>query len=217
MGWLGKLFSRDSTKVIDPVRFNDPVANSTSWTPLKNGGANFTTQAMKIVDANRIQYRPSVGGALFIVVFIVMGIFIPLSILGFFVEDFQFRLGFDQLIPLFAMVVFTGAGSYFGYRFCIPIVFDKRQGYYWRGWKEPSHLSRIDQMDEYCAIETIHALQLISELVSSDDGGYHSFELNLILKDGGRLNVVDHGGQDRIREDAKVLSDFLNVPVWDAI
>ena len=72
-------------------------------------------------------------------------------------------------------------------------------------------------MDEYCALETIHALQLISEWVSSDDGGYHSFELNLILKDGGRLNVVDHGGQDRIREDAKVLSDFLNVPVWDAI
>jgi hypothetical protein len=41
-----------------------------------------------------------------------------------------------------------------------------------------------------------------------------SYELNLVLKDGRRINVVDHGGADKIRTDAATLADFLGVPVW---
>ena len=40
--------------------------------------------------------------------------------------------------------------------------------------------------------------------------------MNLVLHDGRRYNVVDHGDQAKIRADAQALAAFLNVPVWDA-
>jgi hypothetical protein len=43
-----------------------------------------------------------------------------------------------------------------------------------------------------------------------------SYEINLVLTDGSRLNLVDHSIQSVIREDAQTLGAFLDVPVWDA-
>ena len=37
------------------------------------------------------------------------------------------------------------------------------------------------------------------------------------IKDGRRLNVVDHGSLEVIRTDARACADFLQVPLWDAI
>ena len=63
----------------------------------------------------------------------------------------------------------------------------------------------------------IHAIQLISEHVSGNKSSYYSYELNLVSRDGVRTNVVDHGKLDQVREDAKTLAEFLEVPVWDGI
>ena len=60
-------------------------------------------------------------------------------------------------------------------------------------------------------LNTIHALQLIKERCRTKN-----YELNLVLESGQRINVVDHGGLNRIREDANQLSQFLCIPVWDA-
>lgn len=59
----------------------------------------------------------------------------------------------------------------------------------------------------------MRALQVLTEHVSSDKGSYRSYELNLVLADGSRLNVTDHGKLDRIMNDAKALSEFLEVPL----
>ncbi len=40
-------------------------------------------------------------------------------------------------------------------------------------------------------------------------------ELNLVLKDGRRLNVVDHGDQVRLRTEGLTLARYLGVPLWD--
>ncbi len=61
----------------------------------------------------------------------------------------------------------------------------------------------------------MHALQLISEYVSGKSS-YYSYELNLVLDDGSRINVVDHGNLAAIREDAGKLALFLAKPLWDA-
>jgi hypothetical protein len=44
----------------------------------------------------------------------------------------------------------------------------------------------------------------------------HRYELNPVLNDGSRINVVDHGNLERLRGDAITLSQFLDKPVWDA-
>ena len=62
----------------------------------------------------------------------------------------------------------------------------------------------------------VHALQIIREYVRGNKSSYYSYELNLILKDGSRKNVVDHGSIKQLQKDAQTLGQFLGIPVWDA-
>jgi hypothetical protein len=99
-----------------------------------------------------------------------------------------------------------------------PIVFDKSKGYFWKGRNVPTEKNIKRTLKEYTHLEDIHALQLISETCwRNEDRSYRSHELNLVLKDGRRINVVDHGVEGNIRECARRLSQFLEVPVWDAL
>ncbi|KFE29417.1 hypothetical protein DN31_3870 [Vibrio mimicus] len=45
---------------------------------------------------------------------------------------------------------------------------------------------------------------------------YTSYELNLVFKDGERINIMDHGKGKDIDDSAKNLGKFLNVPIWKA-
>ena len=38
---------------------------------------------------------------------------------------------------------------------------------------------------------------------------------DVVLRDGERVHVVDHGSYTHIDEDAQTLAEFLGVPVWD--
>ena len=98
-----------------------------------------------------------------------------------------------------------------------PIVFDKASGYFWKGRKFPQDVPDPRSLKNVVQIGQIHALQLLAEYVRGSKSSYYSYELNLVLEDGKRLNVVDHGNQTKLREDAKTLSQFLGKPVWDAI
>lgn len=69
----------------------------------------------------------------------------------------------------------------------------------------------------FAKFEEIHAFQLLTERHTGNEGGYYSFELNLVLINGKRINVIDHGNKESIREDAIVLSAFMDKPVWDAM
>lgn len=70
---------------------------------------------------------------------------------------------------------------------------------------------------DWCKLNDIHALQIIPENISGDSGtkGYCSYELNIVTKDASRINVVDHGAIQSIRDDAQTLAEKLGVPVWD--
>ena len=69
---------------------------------------------------------------------------------------------------------------------------------------------------ESVELTRVKALQIISELCRGDKSSYHSYELNLILDNASRINVVDHGSLSKLREDANRLAQFLGVPIWDA-
>jgi hypothetical protein len=52
-------------------------------------------------------------------------------------------------------------------------------------------------------------------MLAGDQQKYLSYELNLILKDRSRINIVDHGDLNDIRESAQKLADRLHIEVWD--
>ena len=85
-----------------------------------------------------------------------------------------------------------------------------------KDYKFKIHDSNKSASKSQIPLNSIIAIQLNGEHVKNDKGSYKSFELNLVLKDGSRKNVVDHGNLKSIISDAEILSDFLDVPIWHA-
>lgn len=73
----------------------------------------------------------------------------------------------------------------------------------------------------HCPLESIAALQILRERTSDADGsaGYDSYELNLVLENGERLNVLDHDSLPDVRLAAAEVQKLLasHPPIWDAV
>ena len=204
-------------KVVNPAQFNDPVAMTTEWTPAKSDGANFCTRKLFDDRSGRVEFRPTYGALLFYLLFLLLGMGV---LIGFAIYTFLNWPAVDGLaFLLFAVIggVFTTGGGLMYYSGTKPIVFDINRGYFWKSRKSPRQVFDFNQSKGYIKIEIIHALQIISEYCSGDKTSYYSYELNLVLKDGSRVNVVDHGHLKQLRSDTDQLSQIIDKPVWDAV
>lgn len=207
----------DAATSFEAVTADDPIAKLTDWSPAKGGGTNIKTHNLHQVHGQRLEFRCSIGLILFCGVFIAIGIgaLIGASVL-FMKGDQQVDLGALIGLPIFGL--FFGAIGFFLLRSGLtPTVFDLGQGYYCKDRRKPEHMMDPSQLKNYARLEQIHAIQLISEHCSTKNSSYASYELNLVLKDGSRLNVIDHGNLTTIRRDAQTLATFLGKPLWDAI
>ncbi|HNQ89715.1 MAG TPA: hypothetical protein PKM73_13940 [Verrucomicrobiota bacterium] len=205
--------------VVDTSQFGDPLASAIDWTPLAAGGASFCTHKLVAVGGDRVEFRASLGARLFSLLFLGFGLgMIVLWVLitaGVVAEKGEGPL----IVLLLGGVVFLGAGVFLLRSMLRPVVFDKASGYFWKTWRNPSSAAPMAAAGDYTQLERIRAIQLVSERCRS--GGkhphtYYSYELNLVLDDGTRRSVVDHGNKARILEDAQTLAAFLGVRVWDA-
>lgn len=210
---LNKLqdLAKDDIK-FDPAKFNDPIAMQTQWTSAKGGGANFRTHKLIEIDPNRLEFKASIGAKMFYFFFIIMGSIFPVIIL---INKEFIRI--EMLIFVLFGLVFIGVGAYLVWYGTAPIVFDRYKGCYWKGWKKQDTIQYGSNVKNFTRLDNIHAIQLLSECCRGSKSSYYSYELNLVLKDGNRINVIDHGNAGKIREDAQTLAKFLGVQVWDAI
>ncbi|TVR29712.1 MAG: hypothetical protein EA390_09270 [Balneolaceae bacterium] len=213
-----KSFVENIAKVepFDAARFNDPLALQTTWTPAKSGGSNFHTHRLVEVDNHRLEFRATWGAKLFAAVFIAVGVGVVLiEVLFGFVDSNTGEAANPLFIYLFGLLFATAGGCMY-YFMSTPRVFDKWAGLYWKGHKQPKGIHDISTKKNSSRISDIHAIQLLSEYVRGDKSSYHSYEINLVLKNGERINVVDHGKLTEVRNDARKLSEFLGKPIWDA-
>ena len=202
----------------DASRFNDPVAVRTAWAPLKSGGSNFRAQKLVRATPYRIEIRASAEAVFFYSIFLLGGLAALSGIT--YVNYSQGRLGLNMntIMPVVFGTIFAAVGGVMLYFGTIPVVFDKMRGMCWKGRRGPPGYPgnagrRV--MENYTALDRVHALQIISELCSGKNSTYYSYELNLVLEDGERINVADHGKLDKLRADAVALSQFLGKPLWD--
>lgn len=198
-------------------RFNDTIAMQTHWTPLKSGGSNFKTHKLVLVNNDRIEFKSSMGAKLFYGIFIIVGFGAMIAFSYPKIESGDFGLNMESMMPLLIGLAFSIIGGVLMYFGTTPIVFDKRNKSFWKGRKSPNRVYDKKELKVFTKLENIHAIQLISEYISGNKSSYYSYELNLVLKDAGRINVIDHGSEGAIRNNAQILSRFLDVPVWDAI
>ncbi len=194
----------------DPATLGDEVALVTEWTPAKGGGASFQTHRLVEIDLHRTEFRATPGMILFAGVFLVIG----LGASSIVMIANRGDLGASIIASLVGLL-FAAIGGGMLYWGAAPIVFDKRRGEYWKGRTAPYEASNRERLKHYAELDGIRALQIVKERCTSKNSSYYSYELNLVLEDGKRLNVVDHGNLEKLREDARRLSAFLGRPVWD--
>lgn len=210
---------------IDPSSFNDPVAMQTDWTPANDGGTNAQTHELVMINSERMEFQATIFTKLFNIAILVMGLGLLFSfIYSWATGELSADTGAIMSLLLgIAFSIFGGAMLYIGIP---PIVFDKKEGVFWkeRGSQEQilsgislKQIFNRSSLKDYVKLEQIYAIQLISEFCRGHRISYYSYELNLVLENGHRINVLDHGDLKKIRADAESLSYFLNKPVWDAI
>lgn len=187
--------------------FGDPLARQTQWTPVRSGGTKGWARRLVQSGSDRLTFRPTKRKLLFCAVPVLVGVYIivfqPIQNSG---------PSWSQSV---VGLVFLAMGLMIGYRLCTPVVVDKRLGACWTGWRAPASAEAARDQDGGAALGDVRAVQVIPERLRNTESKF-SYEVNLVLADSNRINLVDHSRRSVIREDAQTLGRFLDVPVWDA-
>lgn len=192
----------------------DRFAAAVSWKPLLPGGSNVTTHKLEYVSEELVAFASTIGARLFTLAFAGIGglVFLMGLVLLNSANNFFPAIMMTSFGALFAIV-----GIWMFFRFDEAIMFDKERGLYWKANKPPRLDRKTIKRSNCCHLEDIAGIQLLEERVRSGQTSFFSYELNLVLADGNRLQVIDHSNLDQIRMDAATLGTFLDVPVWDGI
>lgn len=207
------LNKQQAAKSIQPdvSQLNDSVALKAEWHPLKSGGASFKTNNLVKLSSSVYRYQLSNGGKLFLAIFGFIGLIfilfgLTILIIGKLVMS-MLLLGFGLIFCLI---------SYSLYKvMAYPKVFDASLGIYWVGHRRPKLAGNRQSKQQLVYFSEIHALQVLSKRVRSKNGSFTCYEINLVLNDGLRLNLVNHGNYAEILADAVTLSALLSKPVWN--
>lgn len=205
-------FADSRRTVFDPSLLGDPLALRIEWSPMVSGGTNFRTHALHGISEHRMELRPTFGAWTFGGMFLAIGAGTIYAAIHF---GFQ-GSGFDSLplVLLLFGIPFGAVGIWALKRMTVRRTFDSREGFWWTGSVPPSEDPSMVRLGKASPLADIHAVQLVTELLSRSKGGsYESTEINLVLRDGSRRHLVDHGG-DSIADDAERLARFLGVPLW---
>ena len=203
--------------VIDKLRATDAIAQSVDWSPVKRGGNNYRTRELIESEQGRLEYKPAIVAKVITWAVLLQSAPVFLGTIALVIID---RLSVSEAIAPF---LFSGSAVIFGYYMwsvmCSPIVFDRESKMYWRGGSD------VDSSKTSIHFEEIHAIQLLSKR-NIRTKKYHgnmrhryrfkSVELNLVLSDGRRVNVLDHSKVGMIKSEAASLGELIGVPVWDA-
>ena len=134
---------------------------------------------------------------------------------------------FFTIIMILPGLLFVFIGFYIRKRMRTVMVFDFRKRIFYRGnLSELKDSGTNNQSMETISLDDVQALQVLAEEVDNDlktdlsnssirssSNGYTSFELNLVLNNMKRVNVIDHGSLKTIKQDAEILAKRLDVPL----
>jgi hypothetical protein len=178
--------------------------------------ANFRTLELSFPEPEIATFRRSRSMKLTMVMILVVGVVLgagcPLFLVyGGFLDAFGRQpLYFLAVFELIDCVILVGV--VFVYSRIRPLVFDKRQGRFWRQGKTDKAIG------DYALLKDVEGVQVCSGKASGSEGGsYTVYELNVVMKrpPGARVSAICHGNREAVFEDALKLAEFLGVPPVD--
>lgn len=214
---LKKLIEEAKKKVahaVDPEVFNHPLAQQTEWYPLKGGGTNFQTHRLDSSNPDLLVFKATTGAQLFCGVFALVGLIVMAIPMVIFFSDGAKDWGLLVFAILFGGI-FLAVGSLMYYFMTVPRVFDTFYGCYYKGRTKPKHEMGQHKKQVLTPLSEVKAIQVLRERIRSKNGSYYSYEINLVLADASRINIVDHGKHEAVIDDAEILATSLGVPLWD--
>ena len=198
----------------------DKFASRVGWSPCVSGGNNHTSQKLNQVNSSMFVYKPSFSTKL-LLLFLLSGTIVPL--IGAFSNKNIFWIGL--IISFFFFLFLLHSYNRLGKK----IYFDKMIKMIYKSSK-PKNLIKQKNKTNHIKFNEVHAIQLLFETVRKRRNNYSnginisffinpyysSYELNLVLKNGSRINIIDHKNDALIYNDAETLAKLLNVKIWDA-
>lgn len=177
------------------------------WSPLNPGGWAFRTHALRQPTPERCELclLPELARVIRMFTFAA-------PVFGLLVMIFQAsgELLWTLLEGLVTTALVLGVALWLRRRLANARVFDRKRGLYW-DTREGGSLEQAP--DSSIPLSEIRGLQLLSELVRGESK-FVAEELNLVLADGRRVNLVDYEGAAELRADARALAQWLEVPLW---
>ena len=168
----------------------EQVREQTSFEPLySNSAANFRDYKFDFSSKRRVRVVTTWGMHLFLLLFLLIGgAILTIGIVR--------KEGF----PIYGGIVFMLVPMLFCFR--NRIVFDLLSGSFSYGKRR-------------VGFSQIAALQVIKKSCSKNRGvDFLAWELNLVLEDGSRINILNHGNYKAFAQDASRLADAMNLKVW---
>ena len=217
--FLDRLLGRKRYPVLDPREFDDPVAVQTDWTPMAAGGYRRTLHRLKPIAPDVLCFQATPYRHYQTLIYGLALVVFSVTLLG------QLWGGLRQPDQVWLVVMLVPTVLMCGLtvlKLSRVIVIDGgaaevRIGLPRLNWLN-RWLSRRSWLCHRIAFDSVYSVQLLDEEVRRRGRvPFWSYELNLVLQNGQRIHLIDHGNQREIRWDAGDLAKIINVPIWDFI
>jgi len=200
-------------------QFNDPIAEQIAWNSIAPKVLLCPQKLSKIDSETGFRFKITSGCDLLYV--LALAFPCPILLAGF---HNTFWLQIVIPVTLIFFITFLIIDYYF---VTMSIIFSKTKVYFYKGnineIKAYFHRKQYSEQslnnntyEKQIPFEQIHAIQLILINVGQKHFSL-SYQLNLVLHNTERINVIQNKKKEQIRKDANELSRFLGVPLWDAI
>lgn len=198
---------------------DDEIVKKSSFLPLKRWWTNIKSHDLIIDEYWNYIFKVK---WLFPIVFLWLFSIPLIATLIIFLKDLQILWAntdfWNYVWQIVFSLIFIAPAWLLFYFLFRSYIFDFQNWYFYDTRLTKKLFELVEQekyKDKIIPIREIQALQIVSERVHGKNTSYTSYELNMILKDSGRINIIDHWNLEEIRKNADELANKLWVKVYD--
>lgn len=197
------------------------VSGEKIWEPIANEASNFKSAKLVEEASGMITITATNHSFLFDAIFAVLGGIIALSSIAILLLLADF-LKLFAIIP--AIIAFFFLRNSVSPSTKKKVCFSKKEALFWMDDIENKMALQHQLVNGKLPFSAIYGVQLLqvhhfTSLLSpaASSRNYYSYELNLILTDGQRINVMTHGAKAEMIIEAKILARYLSKKIWHRV